>query len=308
MALDAASAQFIAGAADPDAVPIWEMTPTEARGIGAKLKELFGAGPDMARVENLSIPSSAGGSIQARLLVGTDAPQSLIVYFHGGGWVTGAIDDFDAAGRTLAATADAAVLMVDYRKAPEHPYPGPVEDSWSAVQWASENRHELGLPGAPLVVAGDSAGGNLAAVCALRSMQPDAPEVTAQVLVYPVMDADFDTASYLDPENQLLIGRQAMIWFWDHYIPDIARRSEAEASPLHAESLVGAPPAIVLTAEHDPLRDEGDAFARRLADAGVDVQHRQFAGQMHGFFTFVNVLPGSVDGMQFVADGLARLT
>jgi acetyl esterase len=149
-------------------------------------------------------------------------------------------------------------------------------------------------------VAGDSAGGNLGAVMAQRARNHSAPPIDLQVLIYPVTDADFDTPSYVDPQNQLMLGRDGMIWFWNHYA-DPGRRAETDASPLRASDLSGLPPAVVITAEHDPLRDEGEAYAAALEAAGVPVRHRLFESQMHGFFQMVNVLPGSAAGLDHVA-------
>ena len=132
------------------------------------------------------------------------------------------------------------------------------------------------------------------------------PAVSLQVLVYPVTDCDLDTASYRDPENQLMLSRDSMVWFWDHYAPDPEARQNTDASPLRSEDLTGLPPAVVITAEHDPLRDEGEAYAERLREAGVPVQFQRFDGQMHGFFTMVNVLPGAAAGMDYVAEAIAK--
>jgi acetyl esterase len=153
---------------------------------------------------------------------------------------------------------------------------------------------------------GDSAGGNLSAVVAQKARDAGGPELAAQVLIYPVTDADLDNATYTDPENQLMLTRDAMIWFWDHYAPDKASRANPDASPLQAASLTGLAPAIVLTAEHDVLREEGEAYAERLREAGVPVELRRFPGQMHGFFTMVNLLPGSADAIAYVTEQLGR--
>ena len=153
----------------------------------------------------------------------------------------------------------------------------------------------------PLIVAGDSAGGNLAAVVALRARDESGPAIAQQVLVYPVTDADLHTDSYLDPSNQLLLRRESMAWFWDSYVADEAVRTHAAVSPLRAESLTGLPPTVLITAEHDVLRDEGEAYAARLHAAGVPVVSRRFDGQMHGFFTMIGILPGSAEATSWLA-------
>jgi cation diffusion facilitator CzcD-associated flavoprotein CzcO/acetyl esterase/lipase len=245
------------------------------------------------------------GSMRLRLLVPNERARGVIVYYHGGGWVLGALDQFDALARRLAAGTGCAVVLVDYRLAPEDRYPAAVEDAWTALKWTAANIEEIAGCPVPLIVAGDSAGGCLAAVVAQRSREAG-PEIALQVLVYPVTDCDLDRDSYLDPENQLIVSRDTMAWFWDHYAPDPSVRSSPDASPLRARTLAGLPPAVMLTAQHDVLRDEGEAYAERLAQDGVRVEHRRFDGQMHGFFMMGDILPGSAAGMDFVVQAVDR--
>ena len=277
-------------------------TPEEVRGLSAAMGEMAGPGPKMARVEEHSVPV-AGGVVPIRVLVPLEPPQGIVVYYHGGGWVIGAIDEFDSLGRKLAERTSCAVVLVDYRLAPEHRYPTAVDDSYAALEWVGKHMQEIAGRDVPLIVAGDSAGGNLSAIMALRARDRSGPKIALQVLIYPVTDADFERPTYTDPENQLMLTRDGMIWFWNHYLPDAAQRKEADASPLHAKDLAGLPPAVVLTAEHDVLRDEGEAYAKRLMDAGVPVQMKRHAGQMHGFFTML-VLPGSERGFQQVVKAI----
>jgi acetyl esterase/lipase len=297
MTIDDATAAFLAELAASGAAPLHEMTPDEARGLSTALSGMVGAGPDMHRTEDVRVPVD-GGDILVRVLTPTANPRGLLVHYHGGGWVIGDVPGCDTLGRVLADRTGMTTLLVDYRLAPEHRYPVAADDAWAALRWADANRARLG--GGPLIVCGDSAGGNLAAVMAQRAKAAGGPPIDLQVLVYPVTDDDLDNESYTDPANQLLLTRDVMIWFWDHYAPDPARRAEPDASPVKAGDLSGLPPAVVLTAEHDPLRDEGEAYARRLAWAGVPVKHQRFDGQMHGFFTLVNVLPGSAAGIDYV--------
>jgi acetyl esterase len=305
MALDEATAAFLTQMAESGAKPLHEMTPEQARAQLRELGEMTGPGPDMAHVGWATV-TTADGSVPIRVLVPDDSPRALIVYYHGGGWVIGDIDGFDTLGRTLAQRTGCAVILVDYHLAPEYRYPTAVEDCWAALWWAQGHAEEiLGFKG-PVIVAGDSAGGNLAAIMAQRARSNGGPDVSLQVLVYPVTDCDLDNASYLDPENQLMLTRDSMIWFWDQYVPDVATRRDVDASPLRAGDLAGLAPAVVLTAEHDVLRDEGESYVERLRAAGVPVQHQRFAGQMHGFFTMVNVLPGSAAGIDYVVDAIER--
>jgi acetyl esterase len=304
MALDQATAGFLTQLAESGAKPLHELSPAEARGFTAMLRELVGPGPDVDRSYDVELPTADGHSFSVRVLVPAGEIRALVVYYHGGGWVIGNIDEYDTLARVLANRLHVAVVNVDYRLAPEHRYPAAADDAWTALQWAAGRATEIAGGPVPLIVMGDSAGGNLSAVVAQKARDAGGPEVAAQVLIYPVTDADLDNATYTDPENQLMLTRDAMIWFWDHYAPDPASRANPDASPLRAASLAGLAPAIVLTAEHDVLRAEGEAYAERLGEAGVPVQLRRFPGQMHGFFTMVNLLPGSADAIAYVTDQL----
>lgn len=310
MPLDAATSAFLAQAAAAGGPALHEISPAEARALSKGFVDLYGPGPDVAAVEDLTLSAEDGGSVRGRLLTPHGAVQGLVVYLHGGGWVVDDIDGYDCLGRTLASRSGHAVLLVDYRKAPEDPFPAATYDAWAGVLEGARRRDALG-PDLPLVVAGDSAGGNLAAVVAQRSARDGGPAIDLQVLVYPVTDHDTATASYVDPANALMLTREAMEHFWNLYVPDAADRVRPEASPLRALDLArldGLAPALVLLPEHDVLRDEGAAYAAALQEAGVAVDVQVQAGQMHGFFQFVNVLPGAEAGMSVVVEALTRLT
>ena len=298
MTVDFATAELLEQMAAGGGKPLHESSVEEARALAAGMAAQAGPAPDMFRIEEhgLAVPD---GDVPLRVLVPLERPAGVIVYYHGGGWVVGSIDETDTVGRKLAERTSCAVVLVDYRLAPEHRYPVAVDDSWAALEWAGGRLADLARPGAPLFVAGDSAGGNLAAVMALRARDRGGPPIAGQILIYPVTDADFERSSYTDPANQLLLTTEAMAWFWDHYVPDLARRSESDASPLRAPDLSGLPPAVVLTAEYDVLRDEGEAYADRLREAGVAVELKRHEGQTHGFFTLL-MLPGSESGFQQV--------
>ncbi len=297
VALDFATKMLLEQMAAAGGKPLHESTPEEARQLSAGMAAMMGPAPAMARAEDVQLPVT-GGSITLRVLVPPQGARGVVVYYHGGGWVIGAIDEFDTMARKLAERTSCAVVLADYRLAPEHRYPTAVDDSYAALEWTAAHLAEItGREDVPLMVAGDSAGGNLAAVMALRARDRNGPKIALQVLIYPVTDADFSRASYVDPENQLFLTKEAMYWFWDHYVPDANRRAEPDASPLRAPDLSGLPPAVVMTAEHDVLRDEGEAYADRLAAAGVTVDFRRHAGQTHGFFTILP-LPGSERGFQ----------
>ncbi|MGE3822185.1 MAG: alpha/beta hydrolase, partial [Isosphaeraceae bacterium] len=172
---------------------------------------------------------------------------------------------------------------VDYRLAPEHPFPAAVDDAEAATRWVAERGRSLGLDPDRLAVGGDSAGGNLAAVVARRARDAGSPALAYQCLIYPATDADFETPSYLENAEGFLLTRAAMMWYWNHYLADPSRRADPDASPLRAADLAGLPPATVVTAEYDPLRDEGNAYAQRLEASGVPVRHRRYEGLIHGF-------------------------
>lgn len=298
MALDTATVRFLELMADGASKPLHESTPNEARELGQKLSSFAGPGPEMHSVREHTI-NSHNGTVTLRILSPIEQPRGILIYYHGGGWVIGSIDEYDTLARKLGERTSCAVVLVEYRLAPEHRYPTAVDDSYAALQWVGEHASEITREEVPLILAGDSAGGNLAAVMAIRARDRNGPNVALQVLIYPVTDADFERPSYTDPYNELLLTRDSMIWFWDHYLPDRSRRSEPEASPLRCLNLSDLPPAIVLTAEHDVLRDEGEMYAQRLHEANVPTDLKRYTGQAHGFFTTL-MLPGSELGFQQV--------
>ncbi|GAA3604419.1 hypothetical protein GCM10022419_106430 [Nonomuraea rosea] len=299
MALDEATAQFLKQLGEAGSSPLHEMTPAAARTMYTQLHSLSGQGPPMARAEDVTIASEDGASFPARVLTPTTAPRGVVVYYHGGGWTVGGIDDVDAVGRQLAERTNCTVVLVGYRLAPEHRFPAAPSDAYAALCWAG-----AALPGQPIVVAGDSAGGNLSTVVARRARDDGGPAIDLQVLIYPATDCDLDRASYHDPANQLLLDRHAMVWFWDHYVPDPAQRADPDASPLRAVDLSGLPPAVLVLPEHDVLSEEGEAYAERLRQAGVPVRLQRADGQMHAFFPLVGVLPGSAAALARVAESI----
>jgi acetyl esterase len=239
MPLNDALTAFLTEMAEQGVKPIHESTPEEVRALTAGLSELFGTGPDMARVEDTTIPV-AGGEIAARILVPDGTVRGVFIYYHGGGWVIGGnVEEYDTLGRKLAARTGCAVVLVDYRLAPEHRYPVAVDDSYAALEWVGAHLDDIAGGQVPIVVGGDSAGGNLAAIVAQRSRDRNGPAIAFQALVYPVTDADLDNASYTAEENQLMLSRDSMVWFWDHYLPDKERRTETDASPLQARTSPG---------------------------------------------------------------------
>ena len=238
----------------------------------------------VAAVEDRRLPGPAG-EIPVRVYRPEGrAPLPALVYFHGGGWVIGSLETHDGSCRDLANRIGCVVVSVDYRLAPEARYPAAAEDCYAATKWVAGNAKALGVDAARLGIGGDSAGGNLAAVVALMARDRGGPALRHQLLIYPVTDADFSRASYRENAEGYLLTTKAMEWFWGHYVPDPARRQEPYAAPLRAKELSGLPPAFVLTAEYDPLRDEGEAYAKRLQQAGVKTRLQRYDGAIHGFF------------------------
>jgi len=266
--------------------PLWELTPGQARAIVTANNVRIGPGPDVTAARDVVIPGQAGG-IPVRVYSPVPDAPGVVVYYHGGGWVVGSVTDWDASVRALAVASGCDVVSVDYRLAPEHPFPAAADDAYDALEWAAG---EL-ANGRPVTVAGDSAGGNLAAVTALRARDLGGPALALQVLAYPVTDCDLDRTSYHEYDGaSFLVNRGDMAWYWDQYLPDQAARMNPYASPLRAADMSGLPPLYLVTAEHDPLRDEGFAYADRLRAARVPVEHRHYGSQIHGFFSFVNLL------------------
>jgi len=267
-----------------------ELTPAQARQMFEAMR-IPAPGESVAAIEDLRLPGPAG-EIPARVYSpeGAAAPSGALVYFHGGGWVIGSLETHDNLCKALANRSAARVVSVDYRLAPEHRWPAAAEDCYAAACHVAERGAALGIDGARLAVAGDSAGGNLAAVVALLARERGGPRLRHQVLIYPVTDHDFERASYRENGEGYFLTTDAMRWFWDHYVPERGRRDDWSAAPLRAEKLAGLPPATVITAEYDPLRDEGEAYAARLREAGVPTTLSRYDGQIHGFVSMLDLL------------------
>ena len=255
-------------------------------------------------VRNVSIPGPAGELGLRIYAPAGDGPFPIAMMFHGGGWVIGDLDTADGQCRGLRDGAGCVVVSVDYRLAPEHRFPAAAEDCYAATCWARENAASLQGDPERFAVVGDSAGGNLAAVVALMARDRRGPAIDLQVLVYPVTDGvTFDTPSYRDNADGYMLTTEAMHWFWDQYA-DAAERANPYASPARADDLSDLPAALVLTAEFDPLRDEGEAYAARLEAAGNRVQCERLDGLIHGFFSHGAVVPAARPGMEKVCAAL----
>jgi acetyl esterase len=281
-----------------DAPPLWEIPIEQARVIAAGGRAMLGTGPEMHTVEDLTLVNEDGSRFEVRVLRPTHTLTATIVFLHGGGWVLDDIDGYDTLGRELAARSGAEVVLVNYRKAPESPFPAAVEDAWTAVEWAGRR---ASWANRPLIVAGESAGANLAAGAVIRARDAGAPAIAGQVLVVPAVDSSTTRPSFNDPANQTMLTAPLMKWFWSLYVPDESQRTDPRVAPLHTPSLAELPPTLVFTAEHDILRTEGEEYVSRLLAAGVAVDHQSLPGQMHTFFGLINVLPASLQTVDAIA-------
>jgi len=284
--------------------PLNALPVVAAREAALALSAMTGDPEPVADVQNRSIPGPAG-PIPVRVYTPQgSAPLSVLMYSHGGGWVICNLDTHDGICRALANAAGCVVVSVDYRLAPEHTFPAAAEDVYAATEWVARNAASIGADATRIAVGGDSAGGNLSAVAALMARDRGGPSLCFQLLVYPVTDAATDTASYAESAEGYFLTRDMMQWFWDHYAPSAADRRHPYASPLRADNLRGLPPALVITAEFDPLRDEGEAYASRLRAAGVPVVLTRYDGMIHGFFGMGAIL---VQGTTAINEAAASL-
>jgi len=260
------------------------VTPAEARKLYAAGRPVLAPEPmPVAEVRDLTMPGP-GGPIPLRLYRPVaDKALPVLVFFHGGGWVVGNIETHDTVCRHLAVRAECAVVSVDYRMGPEHRFPAAVEDCVAATDWVAANAAALGADPARIAVGGDSAGGNLAAVVSLIARDRGHPRLSYQLLIYPATDAGMSHPSIDRFAEGYLLTRSTMRWFYDQYLRGPGDAGDWRVSPLRAPDLKGVAPAYVLTAGYDPLCDEGDAYAHRLASAGIAVRHRRIDDQIHGF-------------------------
>ena len=263
-----------------------ECTPPQAREVMAASAAALGAGPPVHAVTPIEVPVRHG-ACPATLYRSGPVENGLIVYLHGGGWCLGSLTEFDALARLLCQQSRCAVLLLDYRLSPEYPYPCGLEDAIDSITWASEARESLAGAVVPLVVAGDSAGGNLAAIAVNECHQQI--DIAKQLLVYPVTNCDFETDSYNTFSSGYLLHKKDMEWFFERYAPRSAWMDD-RISPLHHKNLRGLPPTWIALADHDVLRDDGIQYAKALETNGVEVDLRLYPGMTHGFIRMANVI------------------
>ena len=283
MPLHASAKAFLDDRAAMGVRPVQELSVEQARAQTIRIAQAAGPGEPVTRAEDLTIPGPLG-AIPIRLYTPQDKSDlPVLVFFQGGGWVVGNLETVDQFCRMIANAAGCIVVSVNYRHAPEHKFPAAMEDAYAGTRWASQDARTFGGDPARLAVGGTSAGGNLAAVVALAARDRGAPPLCYQLLIVPVIDHNFDTPSYRDNAEGYGLAADGMRWYWRHYLSSDADGRHPYASPLRAPSLGGLPPAFVATAEFDPLRDEGEAYAARLRHEGVMTTHKRYGGMVHGF-------------------------
>ncbi len=289
------------------AAPLYSLSLAEARAADlAEIRAATGTGEPVFRVSQRLVPGP-GGELRLRVYEpddGRDRPA--LVYYFGGGWTLGNLETCDALCRALTNAARCVTVSVQYRLAPEHPFPAAVEDSHAGFAWVAGHAAELGVDPARVAVGGDSAGGNLAAALCLLARDRGGPSPRHQLLVYPNTDHAWDPEALRAFEDPLLFNRWSVAWYWKHYLADERDGSNPLASPLRAASLAGLPGATVITAEYDPLRDQGERYAERLREEGVKVELRRYDGMAHGFFGMFAAFALGRDAVAYAAQRLVR--
>jgi acetyl esterase len=288
--------------------PIPERPPAPWRdGLAAMQAEAVaaGLGPPVHAEEDRTIPGP-GGEIPVRIMKpGPGDSYPLLVWYHGGGWVIGGLDSGVESLRLLANVANCAIVSVDYRLAPEHPYPAPLDDCWAALEWAVANAAEIGADASRLAVGGDSAGGNLAAVVS-QLARDGGPDLAFQLLVCPVTDSDFSRPSYVWNSEGYLLSTEMMEWFWAQYMGPDGDRTDVRVAPMRADDLSGLPPAHVIAAEYDPLADEAVAYAEALEAAGVDVKLVVAEGHIHDYVMSLGIIDDAEPAIADIARNMTR--
>lgn len=286
--------------------PSWEdISPNQGREAFAGLIHLFGKGPELPRIENLTLVND----VSARIYYPREQDSlPILMYFHGGGWVLGDLDTHDALCRHLAQESGFATVAVNYRRPPEHPFPAALNDCFGATEEVINQADSLALDPTCVAVAGDSAGGNLAAAVTLKARDTKAIHLRAQILIYPVIEPQFETESYLNFAEGHGLSRATMQWFWQQYAGAGTAQIDKYAAPGRAESFADLPPAYVLTAEYDVLREEGESYAARLQKAGVPVTVHRYDGMLHGFVHFNGFFDQGKEAIAEIGSALRSIT
>ncbi len=306
MALNPQAKAFLDMLASSGAPPIEQLPLAEARAVRSEMIEAGGPEEPVAEVRNRSVPGP-GGPIAVRVYrPAKNQTLPALIFFHGGGFVICNLDTHDRQCRSLANGSGCAVISVDYRLAPEHKYPAAVEDAYAATKYIAEHAAEFGVDPKRIAVGGDSAGGNLATVVSLLSRDRGGPRLKFQLLIYPVVDFYDESPSMQQYSKDHFLTRESMDWFTKSYLPSREAGLEPSASPMNATDFRGLPPAMILTAECDPLRDQGEAYARKLQAAGVPVNLKRYEGMIHPFFQFAAVLDTAKVALKDAASALRQ--
>jgi len=306
MALHPQCKAFLDMLASSGAPPIEQLPLAEARAVRSEMIAAGGPEEPVADVQNRSVPGP-GGPIAVRVYrPEKNQPLPALIFFHGGGFVICNLDTHDRQCRSLANGSGCAVISVDYRLAPEHKHPAAVDDAYAVTRYVAEHAAEFGIDPNRIAVGGDSAGGNLAAVVSLLSRDRGGPSLKFQLLIYPLVDFYDQSPSMQQYSEDHFLTRAGMDWFTRNYLPSREAGLEPSASPLHAANFRGLPPAMIITAECDPLRDQGEAYARKLEGAGVPVELKRYEGMIHPFFQFGGILDTARVAMKDAALALRR--
>lgn len=306
MPLDPQVKKILEEAAALDLPAYQDLSPSEARKQMLDLTAPVDPLMTVDRVEDRSIPGPSS-EIPIRLYYPEgDPPFAAVVYFHGGGWVIGSLDTHHGVCHAFAKKSGCLIVSVDYRLAPEHRHPAAVEDAYAATVWVAENAAAIQADPQRIGIGGDSAGGHLAAVVAQMARDRQGPRLGLQVLIYPITDFNFETSSYLNNADGYMLTRDMMKWFWNHYLGKKAAADHPYVSPLRAKDLRSLPPALVITAEFDPLRDEGEAYAAKLRQSGVNVKSICYEGMIHGFIRMTSRLDKANEALDEAAEVVKR--
>jgi acetyl esterase len=298
---------FLEAGAKAGLPQVWEAPLDVIRRNTQTRPALAGPAEPILEIENKFIPGPTA-DLPIRIYRPTNNPTApAIVYFHGGGWVLNFLDIYDASLTTLANRTGATIISVNYQKAPEHPFPIPFDDCYATLEWVLANSEVLRINRQSVAVAGDSAGGNLASAVALKARDQKI-ELAYQLLIYPCNERNFETPSYIKNATGYGLSTQAMQWFWDQYLQGDSHDQNPYAIPARADSLKDVAPAIIVTAEYDPLLSDSEQYVELLKASGVDVRYREFKGMIHGFFSNLAVTPTAMDAITFVVGEIKEIT
>ena len=293
--------------AENNAPQVWEVPVSSTRSFSQQQLAIAAEMAPIHSVTDRYIPGDTA-DIHVRIFRPNDSKHlPCIIYFHGSGWTLGFIDLFNPCLSMLSKESESIVIAVNYQKAPEHPFPTPFNDCYASLDWVVKNSQSLGIDLDNISVAGDSAGGNLAAAVALRCRDENLIELASQLLIYPCIDRDFSTPSYSKFAEGYGLTSKAMEWFWDQYLQNPTDSKNPYACPARATTLKGLPPTVLITAQYDPLTSDGERYRDRLIDDGIQVSFKEFEGVIHGFFRAPEITPVSNEAITFVAHELKKL-